>query len=36
MSDEIPSAIRAPDFVPHELPMQQISSTHFVRQTEGG
>ena len=36
MSDEIPSAIRAPDFVPHELPMQQISSTHFVRQTVGG
>jgi len=32
MSDEIPSALRAPDFVPVELPMLQISSTHFARQ----
>ncbi|KSV67376.1 MULTISPECIES: ATP-binding cassette domain-containing protein [unclassified Ensifer] len=32
MSDEIPSAVRAPDFVPRELPMRQISSTHYVRQ----
>lgn len=36
MSDEIPSAMRAPDFVPIELPMHQISSTHFVRQVATG
>ncbi len=32
MSDEIPSAVRAPDFVPVTLPMLQVSATHFVRQ----
>ncbi len=36
MSDEIPSAMRAPDFVPVELPMHQISSTHYVRQVAAG
>ncbi|HHV68734.1 ABC transporter ATP-binding protein [Ochrobactrum sp. 695/2009] len=33
MSDEIPSAVRAPDFVPIHLPMNQISPTHYVRQS---
>lgn len=33
MSDEIPSAVRAPDFVPVHLPMNQISPTHYVRQS---
>jgi len=33
MSDEIPSAVRALDFVPMHLPMRQISPTHFVRET---
>jgi glutathione transport system ATP-binding protein len=32
MSDEIPSVVRAPDFVPSHLPMNQISPTHQVRQ----
>jgi len=32
MSDEIPSVVRAPDFVPNHLPMNQISPTHHVRQ----
>lgn len=36
MSDEIPSAVRGPDFVPHELPMRQISSSHYVRQVVTG
>jgi len=36
MSDEIPSAMRAPDFVPVELPMHQISSSHYVRQVAAG
>jgi ABC-type glutathione transport system ATPase component len=36
MSDEIPSAIRAPDFVPRQLPLQQISPTHFVRRAATG
>ncbi|MBT1159224.1 ABC transporter ATP-binding protein [Aminobacter anthyllidis] len=36
MSDEIPSAMRATDFVPVELPMHQISSTHYVRQVAAG
>ncbi|XUX10798.1 ATP-binding cassette domain-containing protein [Aminobacter sp. BA135] len=36
MSDEIPSAMRAPDFVPVELPMHQISPTHYVRQVAAG
>ncbi|AWM88975.1 ABC transporter ATP-binding protein [Microvirga sp. 17 mud 1-3] len=29
--DEIPSAVRALDFVPHHLPMREVSPTHFVR-----
>lgn len=33
MSDEIPSAVRGVDFVPVRLPMNAVSSTHFVRQT---
>lgn len=33
MSDEIPSAVRGLDFLPLRLPMDQVSSTHFVRQT---
>jgi glutathione transport system ATP-binding protein len=33
MSDEIPSAVRSPDFVPVRLPMNTVSPTHFVRQT---
>ena len=32
-SAEIPSALRAPDFVPAILPMQQVSENHFVRET---
>ncbi len=32
MADEIPSALRPPDYVPVELPMIQVSDTHFVRQ----
>ncbi len=31
--DEIPSAMRPPDYVPTHLPMRQVSSTHFVRET---
>jgi ABC-type oligopeptide transport system ATPase subunit len=31
--DEIPSALRKPDFVPVPLPMRQVSDTHFVRET---
>ncbi|MCB8822481.1 ATP-binding cassette domain-containing protein [Microvirga rosea] len=31
--DEIPSAVRALDFVPHYLPMREVSPTHFVRET---
>jgi ABC-type oligopeptide transport system ATPase subunit len=30
---EIPSALRAPDFVPIHLPMLKVSDTHFVRAT---
>ena len=30
--DEIPSVLRAPDFMPVELPMRQVSDTHFVRE----
>lgn len=33
MSDEIPSAVRGPDFIPIHLPMNAVSPTHFVRQT---
>ncbi|TPK65581.1 ABC transporter ATP-binding protein [Mesorhizobium sp. B2-4-19] len=33
MSDEIPSAVRAVDFVPVHLPMNVVSPTHFVRET---
>jgi glutathione transport system ATP-binding protein len=33
MSDEIPSAVRSLDFIPVNLPMNEISSTHYVRQT---
>lgn len=33
LSDEIPSALRSVDFQPVHLPMQQVSATHFVRQT---
>jgi len=33
MSDEIPSVVRAPDFVPVHLPMNQITPTHYVRQS---
>jgi glutathione transport system ATP-binding protein len=33
MSEEIPSAVRPPDFVPVKLPMRQISPTHLVRET---
>lgn len=32
LSDEIPSALRAPDFVPARLPMREVSVTHFVRE----
>jgi ABC-type oligopeptide transport system ATPase subunit len=31
MADEIPSAVRPPDFEPVVLPMQQVSDRHFVR-----
>jgi glutathione transport system ATP-binding protein len=31
LADEIPSAVRPPDFEPMVLPMQQISDRHFVR-----
>jgi ABC-type oligopeptide transport system ATPase subunit len=31
MADEIPSAVRAPDYEPVYLPMRQISEGHFVR-----
>jgi len=31
--DEIPSAVRALDFVPHHLPMREVSPTHFVRES---
>ncbi|KAA9367140.1 MULTISPECIES: ABC transporter ATP-binding protein [Ochrobactrum] len=34
LSDEIPSAVRAPDFVPVALPMTKISPTHYVRATQ--
>ncbi|MGH7005007.1 MAG: ABC transporter ATP-binding protein, partial [Alphaproteobacteria bacterium] len=30
--DEIPSAVRGLDFVPHQAPMREVSSTHFVRE----
>jgi glutathione transport system ATP-binding protein len=33
MSDEIPSAVRPPDFVARPLPMHRVSPTHFVRAT---
>jgi hypothetical protein len=33
--DEIPSVLRAPDFMPVELPMRQVSDTHFVREEAG-
>ncbi|MBF0276591.1 MAG: ABC transporter ATP-binding protein [SAR324 cluster bacterium] len=32
IADEIPSAMRAPNFIPIQLPMQQVSDTHFVRE----
>lgn len=32
MSDEVPSALRPPDFKPTILPMTQVSDTHFVRE----
>ncbi len=35
MSDEVPSALRAPDFRPVHLPMIEVSGTHLVR-AEGG
>ncbi|WP_225769137.1 ABC transporter ATP-binding protein [Inquilinus sp. Marseille-Q2685] len=31
LADEIPSAVRPPDFEPAILPMQQVSDRHFVR-----
>lgn len=31
LSDEIPSALRPPDFSPVRLPMRQVSETHWVR-----
>jgi ABC-type glutathione transport system ATPase component len=31
--DEIPSAVRTLDFVPHHFPMREVSPTHFVRET---
>jgi glutathione transport system ATP-binding protein len=31
MADEIPSAVRAPDYIPVHLPMGQVSDGHFVR-----
>jgi glutathione transport system ATP-binding protein len=31
MADEIPSAVRAPDYIPAHLPMGQVSDGHFVR-----
>jgi len=34
--DEIPSALRDPDFVPEHLPMRQVSDTHFVRESTLG
>ncbi|WP_172293360.1 ABC transporter ATP-binding protein [Pseudoruegeria sp. HB172150] len=34
MTEEIPSAVRPPDFVPKKLPMRQVSPTHMVRETE--
>jgi ABC-type glutathione transport system ATPase component len=33
LSDEIPSAVRALDFVPRHFPMREVSPTHFVRET---
>jgi glutathione transport system ATP-binding protein len=33
VAEEIPSALRAPDFVPIELPMRQVSDQHFVRES---
>lgn len=33
MTEEIPSAVRAPDFVPVKLPMRQVGPTHLVRET---
>ncbi len=35
MSDEIPSAVRALDFEPIQLPMVQIGPAHYVRQFHG-
>ncbi|QWK81763.1 ATP-binding cassette domain-containing protein [Ochrobactrum sp. BTU1] len=32
MSDEIPSAVRPPDFVPIHLPMTQVGASHYVRE----
>ncbi|WP_295810190.1 ATP-binding cassette domain-containing protein [uncultured Nitratireductor sp.] len=32
MVDEIPSAVRPPDYKPVQLPMRQVSNTHFVRE----
>jgi ABC-type oligopeptide transport system ATPase subunit len=32
LADEIPSAMRAPDYIPIELPLIQVSDNHFVRQ----
>src|SRR3546814_851654 len=31
MADEIPSAVRVPDYIPVHLPMGQVSDGHFVR-----
>jgi len=32
MSDEIPSAVRPPNFVPIHLPMTQVGASHYVRE----
>lgn len=34
LSDEIPSAVRSPDFVPVALPIIKVSPTHYVRATQ--
>jgi ABC-type oligopeptide transport system ATPase subunit len=34
MTEEIPSAVRPPDFVPIKRPMRQISPTHWVRESD--
>jgi len=34
MTEEIPSAVRPPDFVPIKRPMRQVSPTHWVRESD--